>query len=53
MQAILHFFANFRPWSIRKLRERKQLERRVAVGTERAIKEYRATFEKLKEYDKR
>lgn len=53
MQAVLQFIAHVGQWKFFKRRARKQLERKVEAGTNRAIQEYRTTFEKLKEYDKR
>lgn len=52
MQAILHFFSHLGNWRVAKWHERKRLERKVTAGTKRAIKEYRVTFERLKEFDK-
>ena len=53
MQAVLHFFSHLGHRNLFKRLARKRLERKVAAGTNRAIKEYRTTFEQLKEYDKR
>ena len=33
-------------------RDRKNLQKSVEVGVDRAVKEYKATFEKLAEYDR-
>lgn len=52
MQTILHILNRFDPRRIAERRARRRLELKVDAGASRAVKEFRKTFEQLKEYDR-